>query len=373
MNEVSESVKDRSPLLPDRHPTPDLFICDIVDAAPKGDMASMEHPVFSLSTKPDLRVRRYDHNQSWIEIKPSADGLATIHDRDILIYCISQLVAAMNEGRELSQNVRFKGIELLTATNRMTTGRGYDLLRSALERLAGTRISTNILTGDKEIIRGFGLIDSYEIVRETRDGRMQEVEIKLSDWVFNAIRSREVLTLHRDYFRLRRPIERRLYELGRKHCGRQREWRISLDLLRKKCGSGSTLKEFKRLIGKVISDDEKNNHMPDYRIRFDDQSTSRADIVIFESRGSIPAIGKNGGKPVVVPPLDPDTYHAARLAAPGWDVYELERQWRSWLVMSDAEAPRKHDAAFLGFCRKWQSRKQSPANSTPGQSWGSKG
>ena len=32
---------------------------------------------------------------------------------------------------------------------------------------------------------------------------MQEVEVKLSDWVFNAIRAQEVLTLRRDYFRLR--------------------------------------------------------------------------------------------------------------------------------------------------------------------------
>ncbi len=351
--------QDRSPLLPDRHPTPDLFICDIVDAAPKGDMASMEHPIFSLSTKPDMQVRRYDHNQSWIEIKPSADGLATIHDRDILIYCISQLMAAMNEGRALSQQVRFKGVELLTATNRMTTGRGYELLRSALERLAGTRISTNILTGDKEITRGFGLIDSYEIVRETRDGRMQEVEVKLSDWVFNAIRSREVLTLHRDYFRLRRPIERRLYEIGRKHCGRKAEWRISLDLLRKKCGSNSTLKEFKRLVGKVIADDERNNHIPDYRIRIDERMGHDSDIVVFESRGSIPAIGKEG-KGLTVPPLDPDTYHDARMVAPGWDVYELEKSWRAWLIMSDFEAPRNHNSAFIGFCRKWFEKRGRP-------------
>ena len=40
----------RSPLLPARHPTGDLFVCDIFDAAPKGDMASMEHPIFSLGS-----------------------------------------------------------------------------------------------------------------------------------------------------------------------------------------------------------------------------------------------------------------------------------------------------------------------------------
>jgi hypothetical protein len=37
-------------LLPERHPHHDLFICDVLDAIPKDDMASMEHPIFSLAT-----------------------------------------------------------------------------------------------------------------------------------------------------------------------------------------------------------------------------------------------------------------------------------------------------------------------------------
>jgi len=82
--------------------------------------------------------------------------------------------------------------------------------------LSGTRIATNITTADTEVLDGFGLIDRYRIVRETRDGRMQEIEVKLSDWVFNAINAREVLTLSRNYFRLRKPLERRLYEIARK-------------------------------------------------------------------------------------------------------------------------------------------------------------
>lgn len=134
------------PLLPDRHPQGDFFVCDIMDAAPKGDMGSMEHPIFSLSTKPDTRPRRYEHNGVTIDIKPSVDGLATVHDRDILIYCISSLIKGMNEGKEPQQVVRFHAADLLKATNRMTTGRGYNLLKAAMERLAGTRISTNILS-----------------------------------------------------------------------------------------------------------------------------------------------------------------------------------------------------------------------------------
>ncbi|MEP2182825.1 replication initiator protein A, partial [Roseibium sp.] len=48
-------------LLPDRHQA-DFFVCDIFDAIPKDDLATMEHPIFSLSTKPDRRILNYTHN-----------------------------------------------------------------------------------------------------------------------------------------------------------------------------------------------------------------------------------------------------------------------------------------------------------------------
>jgi len=326
-------------------------VCDIFDAAPKGDMASMEHPVFSLSTKPDQRVRKYVNGDKFIEIKPSSDGLATVHDRDILIYCISQLVAALNAGKEVSSLVRFKAYDLLKATNRMTNGQGYDALKSAMERLSGTRISTNVVTGGKEVFETFGLIEHAKIVRETRDGRMQEIEVKLSDWVFSAIRQQEVLTLHPKYFRLRKPLERRMYEIARKHCGKKDHWKISLGLLQQKCGSASTEKEFRRLVMTVVEEDQLHAHMPDYSV------TMESDMVTFTNRGTIPkAKSLEPTKPVSVGTLSPETYHDARTLAPGWDIYYIETEWRDWMT----ESPRDPDAAFVGFCKKWYERRGAP-------------
>src|ERR1700689_2758900 len=177
------TVPVRSPLLPDRHPIQDFFICDVADAIPKDDMGSMEHPIFSLSTKPDVSIRQYEHNGTKIVILPSALGLATIHDKDILIYCISQLVAKMNTGAKLQKTLHLKAYDLLVATNRNTDGRGYEQLMGALDRLSGTRIRTNIKTGDQEVTEGFGLIDSWKIIRQTSSSRMTELRITLSDWV----------------------------------------------------------------------------------------------------------------------------------------------------------------------------------------------
>ena len=350
---VAETTKARSPLLPDRYAQEDFFVCDIFDATPKGDMGSMEHPIFSLSTKPDRHVRRYEHNDNWVEILPSAYGLATVYDRDILIYCISQLVAALNKGKPVSQVMRFKAYDLLTATNRPMGGESYTRLKDALERIVGTRITTNIITSDKEIARGFGLIENYEIVRKTRDGRMQEVQIKLSDWVFNAIEASEVLTLHRDYFRLRKPIERRIYEIARKHCGSQPHWHILLANLQKKCGSTTTPKEFKRLISKVVKDNAINHHIPDYRITLDHHT------VCFTNRNTMPESPQmpQAGEGLI---LSQDIHERAKQLAPSYDTHWLEREWRDFWYDTGKPDIQNPDAAFLAFCKKRYFRNPQP-------------
>jgi len=345
---VVEVPNERSPLLPERHPQRELFVCDVVDAVPKGDMSAMEHPVFSLSTKPDMRPRRYERGENWIEISPSRHGLATVHDRDVLIYCISQCMAALNEGRKVSKNIRLKAFDLLVATNRQTSGRGYELLKDALRRLQGTQIETNLRQGDKEYFKVFGLIESAEIVRETREGRMLDVEIILSDWVFDAIEHNHVLTLSRGYFFLRKPLERRMYELARKHCGSQPYWRIGIETLRQKCGAGSTVKEFRRLVLKVVEDDKSHGHMPDYSFTMD------GDVLVVkpkrEERQTILPLIKS------VPSPGEDILEEARKAAPGWDIHALEQQWRSWVT--EKEIPVQNtDAHFLSFCRKWYERR----------------
>ncbi len=125
-------------LLPDRHPQADFFICDIFDAAPKDDLGSMEHPMFSLATRPDRRILSYEHNDVRIEVIPSVKGLATIHDKDILIYCISQLMAALNAGRKVGRRLHLRAHDLLVATNRDTSGDAYRRLRLLLSLPAPT-------------------------------------------------------------------------------------------------------------------------------------------------------------------------------------------------------------------------------------------
>jgi plasmid replication initiation protein len=339
---VTDTTNALAPLLPDRHPQHDLFICDVADAVLKDVMQHMEHPFYSLSKKPETTVRRYEHNGNWLEITPSVKGLATIYDKDILIYCISQIMAKLKRNEPVSQRVRINSRNLLVFTNRGTSGRDYMALVESLDRLEGTRIRTNIVTGEDEQIEGFGLIDASSIKRKQGlDGRLLWCEVKLSDWVFNAIRAQEVLTLHRDYLRLRKPIERRLYEIARKHCGQQDSWKIGVPLLLKKTGSQSPEKRFRQMVRHL----SEHDHLPDYSVSFDAES----DMVTFRNRGSMAAAAYSAAWEG---PLDPEVYHDARAAAPSWDVHYLEGEWRRWLGENEIEP--KHPARhFVKFCQSW--------------------
>jgi plasmid replication initiation protein len=327
------------PMLPIRHPERDFFACNIFDALPyfKDDMASMEHPVFSLSTKPDTRTLHYENNGKSITIFPSTLGLATIHDKDILIYCASYLRAAINQGEQPSRIIRFTAYDFFFSTNRLTTGRAYQLFKDALNRLRGTVINTSIKTNGLTIEEGFGIIDFWRAVKEDKSGRVIAAEIKVSDWFYNAILANELLTINRDYFRLRKPMERRLYELARKHCGDAPSFKIGLDKLQKKMGTTAELRKLRFQIRAI----ETTNHLPDYEISMFE------DMVTFTNRHL-----KKSAQPVQTPfPfLKTDTYEKAKVAAPGWDVYALESQWRDWIAIK--ETPKRPDSAFIAFCRK---------------------
>ena len=327
-------------LLPDRHPTADFFVCDVFNASPKDDLGSMEHPIFSLATRPDRRELSYEHNGTQVRVTPSVKGRATIHDKDILIYCVSQLMAAMNAGRAVSRTLHLRAHDLLVATNRDTSGDSYARLREAFERLVGTRITTNMETGGLETTRGFGLLESWEIVRKARGGRMVSVTVTLSDWLFRAVLSKSILTLSRDYFRLRKPLERRVYELARKHCGRQPEWRISVGVLHKKSGSTAPVRVFRAALRRMIVD----AHLPEY-----DMVEDVGDLIVFIRRAIVVDVGE-------VPLVSDEARAAAKLLEPGADVYALEAEWRSWWVTSGRKRVRDADAAFAGWV---QARKRS--------------
>lgn len=259
----------KSHLTPERRKQSAFFEVDIFDAPLKEDLASMEHPLFALKAG-DTRVREYEHNGNTITVSPNVAGCATIHDKDVWIYCISALIAAKNRGELISRTIHFTAYDFLVSTNRRTGGTEYRLLKQTFDRLAGTRIITNIKTGKIHERRNFGLLDEVRIIyQDEQDEKspMIAVEVTLPEWLYRSIEFGEIKTISPDYFRIRKPIDRRIYELCAKHCGKQPEWSISLELLHKKSGSTAALKEFRRSVRSLV----ESNELPDYSLKYDEK------------------------------------------------------------------------------------------------------
>lgn len=337
-------MDDTKGLIPEKYSQHDLFICDVADAVIKDLMPQLEHPFYSLSKKPETTARRYEHGENWVEIVPAYKGAATIYDKDILIYAISQIIAKQNRGEQTSKKVRINSSDLLRFTNRGTSGRDYMALQDSLDRLDGTRIRTNIVTGDESQWDAFGLIDSASTRRKNGiDGRLLWCEITISDWVYNAIQSKEVLTLHRDYFRLRKPIERRIYEIARKHCGTKKNFKISLAVLHKKSGSRSSLREFKRAVKNTV----KTNHLPDYIVELGEFD----DMVTFNNRTEW---WKKHQPPSEYPLLETPEETALKVEpflSSEDTIEDLTKEWVNYWIDSGCPTLKSPDRAFIGFCK----------------------
>ncbi|KEJ87702.1 replication initiator protein A, partial [Sulfitobacter donghicola] len=175
-----------------------------------------------------------------------------------------------------------------------------------------------------------------QIVRQGRGGRMLWVSVTLSEWLYRAVLDKAVLTLNRAYFTLRKPLERRIYELARKHCGRQASWTVSVDTLLKKSGSASPRRVFRKMLRDMIVADL----LPDYTV-----AEVPGDLMRFERRGTVV-------EPRQMPVPSAAALERARSLAPGMDVYGLQADWQAAWAARGQRALRNPDAAFIGWVTK---------------------
>ena len=225
---------------------------------------------FSLSAG-DMKARRFDLDGQFFEITPGATGLPTMRDKDVWLYCVSWLANAMFDERhkDLSRNLRFTARDFLDFSKRGNGGAQYDGLVQALDRLAGSKIKTNIRPPAeiKESGGSFNLI-RYEAERDS-DGRIDAVNIELPERLYHfATDWTHVCAMHPDYFSLT-PLRRLIYHFAKMHCGEWQPWGVSLDELHRLTGCSSPLRKFRDSVRGLLTD----NAIPEYRIELDAQET----------------------------------------------------------------------------------------------------
>lgn len=269
----------------------------ILNADFKDDIMSMEAPVFSLSKDPEKNL----HEWTWVSIDgkksitviPSIKGRPTIYDKDILIYIYSCLVQRINDGLPISKTVKFHVYDYLKAIKSDVGGYEYKRFGDALDRLKGNTIKTDIKSNNIEIVSSFSLIESYRLEKVGK--KIEFAEVTLSDWLFNAVEGLNMLSISPDYFSLKKPLERRLYEIARKHVGNQADFKIRTEYLLSKGGSVGSIKEFKRILREII----KIDSTPDYRLRIVGEFTQiyqkdqKKYVAALANRASKQAVRKN--------------------------------------------------------------------------------
>jgi plasmid replication initiation protein len=232
----------------------------------KNERTLMVWSLFSLSKDKVVSLPPYDDGTVKIKVTGSAEhGVATCYDKDVLIYLASLLQDKLNRGETPSPTLVFTANDWAPVVGVRAAGTAYDRLLGALMRLKTTTVLTNIETGGEGEDSAFSWLSDYK-VRYRRDSRtgekvMHGIKVTLCDWVYRAVlRDRRMLTYDPAYFSLS-PLERRLYEIARAHCGKQRGFKMGIEKLRLRAGVRSELKDFKRDLVKLS---KCKNPLPGY-------------------------------------------------------------------------------------------------------------
>ncbi|NYD91951.1 replication initiator protein A [Sphingomonas melonis] len=270
----------------------DLFTLDSpLHGEIRGERSLMAFPFFALSKNAWMKPLTYDHATVSIEVRPSASGVATIYDKEIVLYIASLMAAKLEAGEHVEQDFIFTAHDLFSVTGSNHSARSYGRLSEALERLQGTQIKTNIEAGGEGEEGFFSWLSEAKLhYSKTKSGerRLKAVKVRLCDWLFRAILlDRHVLDYAAAYFQLG-PIERRIYEVARSTC---EEGGLDLDLatFRLQIGYQNPLSNFKAALKQIVATDG----IPDYHLELVETEAA-------EEQGAAPRRGRRAPQNRVV-------------------------------------------------------------------------
>jgi plasmid replication initiation protein len=276
--------KDASPPRSPARPQGDLFHLDSpLTSEIRGERSLMAFPFFALSKTAWMKPLTYHHANVSIDVRPSARGVATIYDKEIVLYIASLMAGKIERGEEVGQDFIFTAHDLFSVTSSNHSARSYQRLSEALERLQGTQIKTNIEAGGEGEEGFFSWLSEARLhYSKTRTGerRLKAVKVRLCDWLHRAIlRDRQVLAYAAAYFQLG-PVERRIYEVAR---ATAEEGRLEIDLatFRLQIGYQNPLANFRAAMKAIAQADA----IPDYQVE-----------VIEDVEAEEPAEGRGRGR-----------------------------------------------------------------------------
>ena len=286
-----------------RELTPDLFDSPLRGKV-RGQRSVMAYPFFHLGkTASSREVLRYDDGQVRIEVAPGPAGIATIYDKDLILYIASLMADKLRRGElrpddpKPDREFTFTAHDFFRVAGRDTAGKAYERLLQMLQRLQGTQVRTNIEMAGEGTDGVFSWIDAVN-TRYRRNAKKEKellsVSVTLCSWLYRGIlNDTRLLTFADTYFDLA-PLERRLYEIAKAEDVDAGGWSIGIEDLHARVGARGLLRHF----GQFLTDLEQNQRLIEFDIGLhrpiaDAQRRGRpgydGTIVTFTARPNCPA------------------------------------------------------------------------------------
>jgi len=369
----------------------DLFLPYISDVPLRDQREVMERPFFSLAKSKRLKPIDYrsPDGKFWVHVSANPDyGMATIWDADILIYCASMISDMKRRGlNDIPRTLHIMPYDLLRAIGRPTTGRAYELLGQALDRLQSTTVKTNIRAENRREAT-FSWLDSWTQLVDEKTERSRGMSLSLASWFYEGLMMEGgVLSIDRAYFDISGGRERWLYKVARKHAGGAGEggFAISMPTLFEKSGAEGQYRRFKFELLKIV---EKND-LPGYALGVEQPTGKREPSLRMARRRDMPAPAPlpAASRPASKPERAAKTEEAAvdasamirrtlvglsnratagfvtdetmarlREECPGWDYQTLHQQFREWIAADEGRTPVNYQNAFIGFVQRYDAR-----------------
>ena len=386
----------------------DLFLPYLADLPLRDQREMMERPFFSLAKTKRLKPIEYTSpdGKLWVNVSTNPQyGMATIWDADILIYCASMLADMQRRGvNDIPRKLHIMPYDLLRAIGRPTTGRAYELLGQALDRLVATTVKTNIRAESRREAT-FSWLDGWTQLVDERTERSRGMTLELSNWFWEGVMMKGgVLSIDRAYFDITGGRERWLYRVARKHAGGAGDggFAISMPTLFEKSGAEGPYRRFKFEIIKISG----KNALPGYKLSVED-SESRKEPMLRMRRDDGTALPPEGeaaeGKSQPSEPkvssrklsgqgqsvelkttsspqetfdvsllirgaiaglsdkatrgfMTDETIELLRSECPGWDLYHLHAEFERWVNGNATRSPANWQRAFVGYVRRWHEK-----------------
>lgn len=229
----------------------------------------MENPFLALSKnrKNPIIYESPDGTRKIKVTRHSGHFLASIYDWDIIIFVESIIQKILNESSEIPpRTITFPVHELLKTLHKHNGKKEESDLKKSLARLKLTGIETTLRNKDNRYEAGFGFIDNWKYVERKNNRDVRQIQITLSQWLYDGICSRgALLKVSPSYFGIASALKRFLYRTARKHVGNSEgnEGSFFIETLYDKSGSEGNFRLFKSQIKKIVF----KSKIPDYEMK----------------------------------------------------------------------------------------------------------